>query len=300
MAARVRVEDDAAAERVRRRQRADHEPVAGGGDDRLLEAQLEEAPAELDEPRRRLARAVMDADPRAAVGPRVGRGPGERDVDAVGGLQTVAVVITSPRATSSRSTPARFSATRWPASARSTGSSWTSMPRTRAVFPPGSSGHRGALLRDARPQRAGDDRPGAADAEDAVDVQAQRARSRTRGHPRRGAGQRRRAARPAPRRCARRPARSPLPAATAAASAAARSGDGEVGLRHRDHALASRRARPAPRRARASGASRRRRRRRPSGTGRSRSRPRPSCARSARGRARRRRSAAVRPAASGA
>ena len=47
------------------------------------------------------------------------------------------MTTTSPRATSSRSTPVRFSATRWPACARSTGSSWTSTPRTRAVRPLG-------------------------------------------------------------------------------------------------------------------------------------------------------------------
>ena len=51
------------------------------GDERLLEPELEVAAAELREPRRGLARAVVDGDARAAVGARVGRGPGERDVD---------------------------------------------------------------------------------------------------------------------------------------------------------------------------------------------------------------------------
>ena len=82
MARRVGVEHDAAAERVRRRQRADHEPVAGGGHERLLEPELEVAAAELDQPRGRLARAVVHGDPRAAVRPRVGRDPRQRDVDA--------------------------------------------------------------------------------------------------------------------------------------------------------------------------------------------------------------------------
>ena len=55
------------------------------GDERLLEPQLEVAAAELGEPRRRLARAVVDGDARAAVGRGVGRGPVERDVDAEAG-----------------------------------------------------------------------------------------------------------------------------------------------------------------------------------------------------------------------
>ena len=68
MAARRGVEHDAAAERVRRRERADHEPVAGQRHDRLLQPQLEEPPAELDQPRGGLARAVVDGDPRAVSG----------------------------------------------------------------------------------------------------------------------------------------------------------------------------------------------------------------------------------------
>ena len=52
VAGRVGVEHDAAAERVGGRERADHEPVAARRDERLLQAQLEVAAAELGQPRR--------------------------------------------------------------------------------------------------------------------------------------------------------------------------------------------------------------------------------------------------------
>ena len=119
---------------------------------------------------------------------------------------------TSPRATSSRSTPARFKATRWPASARSTGCVVDLRRRGSARSAAREHGHRSALLRDARPERARDHRPGAADAEHAVDVQAQRAaRPPRRAAPPRAS--RPRATRRGPRPCARRRRRSPLPAA---------------------------------------------------------------------------------------
>ena len=58
--ARPRVEHAAATERVRWRDPAHHEAVAGGGDDRTLEADLPEPTAEPRQPRRRLARSVVD------------------------------------------------------------------------------------------------------------------------------------------------------------------------------------------------------------------------------------------------
>ena len=167
----------------------------------------------------------MDADPRAAFGPRLGRRPGERDVDPerrawrVGArrrrasveFDTAAVQPTlaaSPsgacraalprratraaaparrRAPRSRRPapprraprPARFSATRWPASARSTGDVVhldAADPRLVA---------RSAARSRARPRSATPDHsvpvttvPAPRTREDAVDVQAQRSRSR--------------------------------------------------------------------------------------------------------------------------
>ena len=69
---RRRVEHDAAAERVRRRDRAQHDAVAGHGHERLLEAHLPEAAAELGQPRRRLPRAVVDLHAVAVLGAAVG------------------------------------------------------------------------------------------------------------------------------------------------------------------------------------------------------------------------------------
>ncbi len=140
VARRVGIEHDPAPERVRRRQRPDHQPVAAGGHQRLLEPELEVAAAELREPGGRLARAVVHGDARAAVRPRVGGDPRERRRrrgTAATRRRRRRATTTSPRATSSRPTPARFSATRWPASARSRGSSWTCTERTRAERPDG-------------------------------------------------------------------------------------------------------------------------------------------------------------------
>ena len=199
--------------------------------DRLLEPQLKEAPAELDEPRRRLARAVMDADPRAVVGPRVRGGPRERNVDAIGRRPG-----RRPRPRRRRGPPARRRRRRRPArprrarrprgSARRAGRPRRARPlcraprtpRTRAARPAGSIVTCVAARGGARPQRAGHDRAGAADAEDAVDVQAQRAASarlrrdaaRGRAPPQRvecGAGARRRRRSP-PREAAPPPRRA--------------------------------------------------------------------------------------------
>ena len=63
MPPRVRVEHDSPAERVRRRDAAHDQPVPAGGDQRLLEAQLVEAPAQGGDAGRRLARAVVDLHP---------------------------------------------------------------------------------------------------------------------------------------------------------------------------------------------------------------------------------------------
>ena len=63
MAPRPRVEHLTAAERVRWRDLAHHEPVAGSRDDRLLEPDLPEAAAEPRQARGRLAGAVVDLDP---------------------------------------------------------------------------------------------------------------------------------------------------------------------------------------------------------------------------------------------
>src|SRR4051812_4761497 len=85
------VEPAAAAEGVGGGERGDQEPVTPRRHERLLEAQLEVAAAELGEARRRLTRAVVHGDARAAVRPRVGRGPLERDVDAEARRERIAV-----------------------------------------------------------------------------------------------------------------------------------------------------------------------------------------------------------------
>ncbi len=64
----MRLEDDPAAERVRRRDRADDDPVAAAREHRPLEPQLPEPVAERRQPRRRLARAVVDVDAHRVVG----------------------------------------------------------------------------------------------------------------------------------------------------------------------------------------------------------------------------------------
>ena len=91
----------------------------------------------------------------------------------------------APRGIALRSTPARLAATRWPASARSTGWSWTSTERTRTSPPPGSTREPVAGPDRARPERARDDGADAVQREGAVDRQARGPR----GRPRRdGAG----------------------------------------------------------------------------------------------------------------
>ena len=305
MAARRGVEHDAAAERVGRRERADHQAVACARDERLLEPQLRVAAAELGEPRRDLARAVVDRDAGAALRPRLGRGPVQRGVEPVGRRRArsapgASPTTTSPRATSSTATPARLSATRWPACARSVGASWTCTPRTRARAAGREQLDGVAAARAARPQRPGHHGAGAADRERAVDVQHERAAgARAPRQPLRRARQRRRQ-RVEPVAGARRHRDRLGPRQQLRRLRQRARRVGEVGLGDRDDARRHRRAPPAPRRARASAASRRRRRRPSSGTGRSRSRRRPSCARSARGPARRPPTAAARPAASAA
>ena len=203
----VGVEHDAAAERVGRRERADHHAVAARGHERLLEAQLEVAAAELGQPGRRLARAVVHGDSRAAVGPRVGRGPGERDVDAEARRQllpghhdvSAAHLVAADAGQVERHPLARLGA----------------LARL-VVDLDGADARRGARGQDADlvaarrralPQRAGDDRAGAADRERAVDVQAQRAVGAAARDPRGRRGPARRGARRAPRRRAPRPGR---------------------------------------------------------------------------------------------
>ena len=73
MLARPRVEHPAAAERVRRRDLADHDPVAPGGDERPLETDLPEAAAEPRQTGRRLARAVVDLHSLAVFGLAAGK-----------------------------------------------------------------------------------------------------------------------------------------------------------------------------------------------------------------------------------
>ena len=217
VAGRVGVEHDAAAERVGRRERADHErgrrapgraaaPGAAGSSGRRARRAARRSRACRGGPRRACRRRA-GASGVAQV---------ERDVDAVGGARAAppAATITSPRATSSRATPARLSATRWPASARSTRLVVDldgAHARARAG---GQDQHLVAARGGARPQRAGDDGAGAADRERAVDVQAQRAAARrAAAHARGGPLQRRAQLRRCPRPAAPPPARPRRPAA---------------------------------------------------------------------------------------
>ena len=210
-----------ASERITRRSpRAGHE--------RLLEAQLEVAPAELREPRRGLARAVVDRDARAAVGPARRASPtrARRRRGSAADERARRPPRSRRRARPRRAPrPARLSATRWPASARST-RLVVDLDRAHAGGRArGEDQHLVAAGGGARPQRAGDDRPGAADRERAVDVQPQRpVRSRLPGTRRRGPLERR-AQRPrCPRRGAPPPATISAPGSSSAASAAARAG----------------------------------------------------------------------------
>ena len=66
--ARRRIEYDAPAERVRRRDPADHEPVAPGRHEWLLQSHLPERAAEPREPSRALAGPVVDLDAVAVLG----------------------------------------------------------------------------------------------------------------------------------------------------------------------------------------------------------------------------------------
>ena len=59
---RVRVEDDATPERVRRGDLANYQPITGGRNHRLLEPDLPETAAEPGETCGTLARAVMNLD----------------------------------------------------------------------------------------------------------------------------------------------------------------------------------------------------------------------------------------------
>ena len=176
VAGRVGVEHDAAAERVGGRERADHEAVAARRDERLLEAQLEVAAAELRQPRGGLARAVVDGDARPAVRAAVGRRPVERDVDAVAGRGR-------GRGRHDH-VPARDLVARHPGQVQRDALARL-RPLARLVVDldgadaggraRGQDQHLVAARGGARPQRAGDDGAGAADRERAVDVQAQRA-----------------------------------------------------------------------------------------------------------------------------
>ena len=241
VAGRVGVEHDAAAERVGRRERADHEAVAARGHERLLEAELEVAAAELREPRG--ASRACRGGPRRACRRRAARrawpttsATSTRKRRRPGGAAPAAT-MTSPRATSSRATPARFSATRCPASARSRGSSWTWTERTRAGVPAGQDADLVAARGAARPQRAGDDGAGAADRERAVDVQPQRAGALAPpARPRRRRSSAARSAVEPLARWRRDRARSRRPGAARPPRAARARRVGEVGLRHRDHA----------------------------------------------------------------
>ena len=182
-----------------------------GGHERLLEAELEVAAAELREPGGRLARAVVHGDARAAVGPRVGGDPGEGDVDAEasgtrGALRRRprrrlrAHLVAADAGQVERHPLAGLGALARlvvdlhgaDAGGRPAGRIRTSSPRAAAALP----------------QRAGDHRAGAADRERAVDVQAQRAAAAAAGQRARRRGRARRAARRAPRRAGPRPARS--------------------------------------------------------------------------------------------
>jgi hypothetical protein len=83
----VRIEHDSSAERVWRGDPPHDEPVARRRDERMLEAKLEEAPAERGHPRGRLPRAVVHLDPAGRVLPKV-----ERGVHHVGGAQGAVAV----------------------------------------------------------------------------------------------------------------------------------------------------------------------------------------------------------------
>ena len=87
MLAGVRIEHDSSAERVRRSDPPHDEPVAVRRDERMLEAKLEEAPAERGHPRGRLPRAVVHLDPAGRLLANV-----ECDVHHVGRAQRAAGV----------------------------------------------------------------------------------------------------------------------------------------------------------------------------------------------------------------
>ena len=90
-------------------------------------------------------RASTHAVPTSTCTSALGATPGppgsalQLDVEPVALGQAPGVASVAPRGIAARSTPTRLAATRWPACARSTGSSCTSTERTRTSPPPGAT-----------------------------------------------------------------------------------------------------------------------------------------------------------------
>ena len=127
------VEHPAAADRGRV---AQDDAVASRRDDRLGEAELREAISDPNEPGRDLGRAVMDVEP-DVVADRLQLL--ELNVDAVTDGIRARLDERVPAPERLPLDARQASATRWPASARSTGSSCTWTLRTRTSAPVGSA-----------------------------------------------------------------------------------------------------------------------------------------------------------------
>ena len=192
---------------------AQHDAVAARRDERLAQPELRVRPRAGDA-RRYGVRAEVDGDggrdrrraPRRACpgGSSADSGPARR--------------ARRRARRSRRPTAGRLTATRWPASARSTGASCTCTERTRTSRPSRLDPQQIAGGDRPRPERARRDRPDSLQREDAVDIEAGRALGVTLA--RRDARECRTQSRPARRRSSPRPprprrsgrARAPRPA----------------------------------------------------------------------------------------
>ena len=106
---RRRVEHDAAAERVRRRDRAHHERSPATGTSGCSSRTCQKRPPSYGQPRRRLARAVVDLHAVAVLGAAVGHEAQLGvETDSSGAGRRRRWRARRPRATSSRPTPTRL------------------------------------------------------------------------------------------------------------------------------------------------------------------------------------------------
>ena len=194
--ARMGIEHHAAAERVRRGDLADHEPVAGRGDQRAARAGAARSARPARSAGRHLAGAVMDLDPSLGVDAR--RPAGRRR----GRSRSAPDRRSAHRR--ARPRPADPGQVHGDALAGAGALDGLVMDLQSANPDPAVAGQQRQLVaraRSAGPQRPGDDRAGAADRERAVDVQPRGARP-----PRLAAGSPARPARSIASRSASRPA----------------------------------------------------------------------------------------------